>query len=182
MYSTNTDYIRQNKAVRQLNDTLLVKFMWTPSSQILGPIGLVISTFIGFKFQTCMYYVVCTSLFNVCLGVCNKRQNGWTDGANILYGTSHDPREGLWMIKFSKIEFWWRQIFENLIIHKPFLGSRKIPQKIWAQSVQPFRRLLNTNKQTDQQSKYINYYYCSWRDLEQSESMLLQFSPILDVQ
>ena len=30
--------------------------------------------------------------------------------------------------KFSKIEFWWMQIFENLFIHKPFLGSREIPQ------------------------------------------------------
>ena len=39
---------------------------------------------------------------------------------------------------FSKIEFGWRQIFENLIIHKPTLGSREIPQKIWARSVQPF--------------------------------------------
>ena len=31
-------------------------------------------------------------------------------------------------LKFSKIEFGWRQIFENLIIHKPSLGSREIPQ------------------------------------------------------
>ena len=40
--------------------------------------------------------------------------------------------------KFSKIEFGWRQIFENSIIHKPSLGSRDVPQKIWARSVQPF--------------------------------------------
>ena len=39
----------------------------------------------------------------VCLFVANKRQNGWTDRAQIFCGTSCDPREGLWMIKFSKI-------------------------------------------------------------------------------
>ena len=49
-----------------------------------------------------------------------------------------------------KIEFLWRQIFEILIIHKPSLWSRDGPQKIWARSVQLFRRLLDTNKQTSQ--------------------------------
>ena len=39
----------------------------------------------------------------VCLFVSNKRQNGWTDRAQFFCGTSHDPRKGLWMIKFSKI-------------------------------------------------------------------------------
>jgi len=39
-----------------------------------------------------------------------------------------------------------------LIIHKSSLGSREVPQKIWAQSVQPFWRLLDTNKQTDVQT------------------------------
>ena len=33
--------------------------------------------------------------------VSNKRQNGWTDRAQIFCGTSRDPREGLWMIKIS---------------------------------------------------------------------------------
>ena len=42
------------------------------------------------------------------------------------------------------IEFWWRQIS---IIHKP--RSLDVPQKIWARSVQPFWRLLDTSKQTD---------------------------------
>ena len=32
------------------------------------------------------------------------------------------------------------------------LWSREVPQKIWARSVQPFRRLLDTNKQTDRQT------------------------------
>ena len=39
----------------------------------------------------------------VCMVVSNKRQNGWTDQAWILCGTSHDPREGLLMRKISKI-------------------------------------------------------------------------------
>ena len=58
-----------------------------------------------------------------------------------------------WIFKIFKnlmtIEFWWRQIFEILIFHKPSLGSLDVPQKIWARSVQPFWRLLDTNKQTD---------------------------------
>ena len=36
---------------------------------------------------------------SVCLFVSNKRQNGWTDPAQIFCGTSRDPREGLWMIE-----------------------------------------------------------------------------------
>ena len=43
---------------------------------------------------------VCLS---VCLFVSNKRQNGWTDRAQIFRGTSRDHREGLWMIKISNI-------------------------------------------------------------------------------
>ena len=41
---------------------------------------------------------------------------------------------------------------EILIIHKPSLWSRDVPQKIWARSVQPFWRLLDTNKQTNTQT------------------------------
>ena len=44
---------------------------------------------------------------SVCLSVClfesNKRQNGWTDRAQIFCGTSRDSREGLWIIKISNI-------------------------------------------------------------------------------
>ena len=36
---------------------------------------------------------------SVCLFVSNKRQNGWTDRAQIFCGTSRDHREGLRMIK-----------------------------------------------------------------------------------
>ena len=39
----------------------------------------------------------------VCLFVSNKRQNGWTDRAQICCGTSRDSREGLWIIKISNI-------------------------------------------------------------------------------
>ena len=59
-----------------------------------------------------------------------------------------------------KIEFWWRQIFEILIIHKPSLWSRDVPQKIWARSVQPFWR---GYKQTDRQAKFIYRLETSWR-------------------
>ena len=52
--------------------------------------------------------LVYTFLLNIlylsgCLFVSNQRQNGWTDRAQILFGTLRDPREGLWMIEFSKI-------------------------------------------------------------------------------
>ena len=36
-----------------------------------------------------------------------------------------------------------------MIIHKLSMGSCKVPHKIWSRSVQPFLRLLDTNKQTD---------------------------------
>ena len=46
------------------------------------------------------YTLACLS---VCLSVCiNKRQNGWTDWAQILCGTSYDPREGLWILEITK--------------------------------------------------------------------------------
>ena len=37
-----------------------------------------------------------------------------------------------------EIKFCWKLIFEILIIHKPFLGSCEVPQKIWAGLFQPF--------------------------------------------
>ena len=51
---------------------------------------------------------VCLS---VCLFVSNKRQNGWTDRAQIFCVTSRDPREGLWMIKISNICLHQNSIF-----------------------------------------------------------------------
>ena len=63
-----------------------------------------------YKFGLSVCLFVCLS---VCLFVSNKRQNGWTDRAQIFCGTSHDPREGLWMIKFLKICLHQNSIFEN---------------------------------------------------------------------
>ena len=34
-------------------------------------------------------------MYFACLFVSDKRENGWTDRAQILCGTSHDPRKGL---------------------------------------------------------------------------------------
>ena len=51
--------------------------------------------------------------FSVCLFVSNKRQNGWTDRAQIFWGILRDPREGLWIIKFSKICLHQNSFFEN---------------------------------------------------------------------
>ena len=57
---------------------------------------------------------------SVCLFVSNKRQKGLTDWNQILCGTSHNPKESLWMIKISKIslqlnwnfiKFWKYPIF-----------------------------------------------------------------------
>ena len=45
------------------------------------------------------YLYINLAWVGVCLFVSNKRQNGWSDLAQILCGTSHDPREGLRMIK-----------------------------------------------------------------------------------
>ena len=44
------------------------------------------------------------------------------------------------------------------MIHKPSLESLDVPQKSWARSVQPFCRLLDTNKQTDRQTDKPNLY------------------------
>ena len=45
----------------------------------------------------------------LCLGVCpfvsHKSQNGETDLAKILRGTSHDPREGLRLLRITKSRF-----------------------------------------------------------------------------
>jgi len=53
-----------------------------------------------YKFGLSVLVFVCLS---VCLFVSNKRQNGWTDRAQIFCGTSRDPREGLWAPWISSI-------------------------------------------------------------------------------
>ena len=78
-----------------------------------------------------VYYKGCKNIQNfwhrlnlyinlACLFVSNKRQNGWTDRAQIFCGTSRDSREGLWMIKISNI-----RLHQNSIVIK-FLKILKI--------------------------------------------------------
>ena len=58
-----------------------------------------------FGFTIKQFLAIYTLLF--CLGVwlflSNKHQNGWTDRAQFFCGTSRDPKEGSWIIEFSKI-------------------------------------------------------------------------------
>ena len=56
-------------------------------------------TYINISF---IYLYINLAWVSVCLFVSNKRQNGWTNRAHIFCGSSRDPREGLWMIKFKK--------------------------------------------------------------------------------
>ena len=56
-----------------------------------------------YKFGLGVWLFVC--LF-VCFFVSNKRQNGWTDWAQIFCGTSRDPREGFKNLPPSKFDFW----------------------------------------------------------------------------
>ena len=65
--------------------------------------------------------LACLSVcLSVCLFVSNKRQNGWTDRAQIFCGTSRDSREGLWIIKILNI-----CLHQNSIVIK-FLKILKI--------------------------------------------------------
>jgi len=51
-----------------------------------------------------------------------------------------------------KIEFWWRQIFNISIIHKPTLGSPI------GSALLTFIGYKQTDKQTDRQAKFIYRY------------------------
>ena len=70
-----------------------------------------------YRVQCTVYSVLSIYKFglSVCLSVClfvsNKRQNGWTDQAQIFCGTSRDHREGLWMIKILNICLHQNSIF-----------------------------------------------------------------------
>ena len=75
------------------------------------------------------------------------------------------------------IEFWWRQIFEILIIHKPSLVSLDVPQQIWARSVQPFWRLLDTNKETDKPNLYVDEKVRGTVNIFKCWSLLILLSP-----
>ena len=90
-------------------------------------VKLISSQLCKHDFVSSIYKFGLSVCLSVCLFVSNKRQNGWTDRAHIFCGTSHDPREGLWMIKFSKICLHQNSIFENF--ENPqifFLKIRKI--------------------------------------------------------
>ena len=56
-------------------------------------------------------YIYFACLLSVRMFVSNKRQNGWTERTQILCGTSRGPREGLWMIKISKLYLHQNWIF-----------------------------------------------------------------------
>ena len=75
----------------------------------LVPTNPVLTTFC---FGLCIFYdkINCLLLksidwVSVYLFVSIKWQNSSTDQANIFSGTSHDPREGLWMLKAAKNVF-----------------------------------------------------------------------------
>ena len=67
------------------------------------------------------------------------------------------------------------------MIHKPFLESLDVPQKIWAWSVHPFWRLLDTNRQTDKPNLYIDCfdpllrYATDWRIMFEFQETILIF-------
>ena len=48
-----------------------------------------------------VFHLLCLSIWF--LFVSNSRQNGWTDRAQILCGTLHDPIKGLWMLRITKM-------------------------------------------------------------------------------
>ena len=62
---------------------------------------------------------------------------------------------------------------------KPSLGSCELPQKMWARSVHPFWRLLDTNGQTDSRTSKVFIYRFSMLgslSIEYIYSMLGSFS------
>ena len=74
--------------------------------------------FLTFRIYTIFYLYIYFACLSVCPFVSNKRQNGGTDRAKILCGTSHDPREGLWMLEITKFvhkSFWFLFNFENAL-------------------------------------------------------------------
>ena len=58
------------------------------------------------------------------------------------------------------IEFWWRQIFEILMIHKPSLESLDVPKKFGPDRFSRFDVYwIQTNKQTNRQAKFIYRWF-----------------------
>ena len=50
-------------------------------------------------------HICSLSMYGCLLFESNKRQNGWTDRAQILCGAWYDPREGLRMLRITKKYF-----------------------------------------------------------------------------
>ena len=63
----------------------------------------------------------------------------------------------------KKCRGFWILIFEMLIIQKPSLESCQVPHKIWARSVQPFWRLLDSKyKYRFEQISAVNNIKTQW--------------------
>jgi len=110
--------------------------------KVINGVQIRSSLFLEFSVYKCRIYdvnsvntvnlLVCLSFIYtllVCLSAClflsNKRQNGWTDWAQILCGTSRDPRKGLLMIRqnYIFIKVWkstnfWNPRKELSLCHK----------------------------------------------------------------
>ena len=68
-------------------------------------------------------------------------------------------QKNVWISKFNKNRILLETNFlEILIFYKSFLGSCEVPHKIWAQSVQPFGRLLQI--QTYKHPSKVSIYRC----------------------
>ena len=99
-----------------------------------GRIGSIVLTFIlqtdKMTYRQEKYISIYKFGLSVCLFVSNKRQNGWTDRAQIFCGTSHDHRKGLWMIKISNICLHQNSIFIKFLkilkIHEIFCENPRI--------------------------------------------------------
>ena len=98
---------------------------------------------------TPIFYFNCEHVLFVYIVKQNKKNRGFQQKISCTFKIFKN---------LMKIEFWWRQIFETLITYKPSLGSREVPHKMWARSVQPFWRLLDTNGQTNRQTNKLSLY------------------------
>ena len=78
---------------------------------------------------------------NICQYVFDKRQNGWTDWAQILCGTSHDPG------KVSGCTEFWKVIPKHLCFFVKFWKSTKNNHQICKSFLYCFFRCLHIEPQ-----------------------------------
>ena len=88
---------------------------------------------------------------------------------------------------FQKSNFWWRQIFENLIIHKPSTWSHARSRKKFGPDRSSRFDLywIQTNRQTDKPNLYIevelkkivNSRYQIWSRLEENGHINMKILP-----